>query len=227
MLNHTQKAPSGAVAPCVEPHPDRAQGASGPAGFARVRYSAEPLVEPITVKAATKLVRQWHRHLPEVQGGLFAVAVAHGNDLVAVGVAGNPARVWQGTGRFAITRVAATDGPWSNPDHEAPYCTMIYGSLCRAGKALGYQEAWTYTLPWEKGGSLRGAGFWNMGLTKDGEWSRPSRARNAAICRQPKRRWVRPLTPEAAARIVAPIVEAIVAFARYFGGCAVSLAEAA
>jgi hypothetical protein len=35
-----QKAPSGATASLrCEPHPDRAQGASGPAGFARVRYS--------------------------------------------------------------------------------------------------------------------------------------------------------------------------------------------
>lgn len=31
---------------------------------------------PITVKAAQRLVRQWHRHLPTVQGGLFAAAVA-------------------------------------------------------------------------------------------------------------------------------------------------------
>jgi hypothetical protein len=38
----TQKAPSGATASLrCEPRPDRAQGASGPAGFARVRYSDE------------------------------------------------------------------------------------------------------------------------------------------------------------------------------------------
>lgn len=33
---------------------------------------------PITVKAATKRVREWHRHLPELQGGLFAVQLVDG-----------------------------------------------------------------------------------------------------------------------------------------------------
>jgi hypothetical protein len=177
----------------------------------------KPTLTPMTVKAALRYVKQNHRHLPNLQGGLFAVGVEHAGELVGVGIAGNPAQVWQGTGRFAISRVAAVDGPWQHDEHEAPYCTMIYGSLCRAGKALGYSEAWTYTLPHEKGGSLMGAGFWNMGLTDGGEWSRPSRQRVLAICADPKRRWVRPLTTEAKIVLATPIVEAIVAFAKRFG----------
>jgi hypothetical protein len=75
---------------------------------------------------------------------------------------------------------------------------MLYGALCRAGKALGYSEAWTYTLPHEDGRSLHAAGFLDMGLTSGGEHDRPSRHRAPAVCSLPKRRWARPLTAEAA-----------------------------
>lgn len=55
-------------------------------------------VVPITVKAALRYVKQWHRHLPNLQGGLFAAAIAEGSEIVGVGIAGNPAQEWQGTG---------------------------------------------------------------------------------------------------------------------------------
>lgn len=142
-------------------------------------------LHPITVKAARAWVRRVHRHLPEFQGGLFAVAIHDGEELRGVAVAGNPARVWQGTGRIVISRVA-TDGAENG-------CSMLYGAMCRAAKALGYFEAWTYTLPDEPGTSLRAAGFIDMGLTDGGEWDRPSRRRNSAIRPERKRRWMRPL----------------------------------
>lgn len=140
---------------------------------------------PISVKAALKLVRAWHRHLPDLQGGLFAVQVRDGETCIGVGVFGNPSRVWQDSGRGVISRVA-TEGAENA-------CSMIYGSLCRAAKALGYHEAWTYTLPDEPGTSLRAAGFVDMGLTDGGEWSRPSRYRAKAVRPEQKRRWVRRL----------------------------------
>jgi len=36
---------------------------------------------------------------------------------------------------------------------------MLYGAVCRAATALGYDEAITYTLASEDGASLRAAGF--------------------------------------------------------------------
>ncbi len=120
-----------------------------------------------------------------LQGGLFAVQVRVGEDCVGVGVAGNPSRVWQGSGRIVISRVA-TEGAENA-------CSMIYGALARAAKALGYREVWTYTLPEESGVSLRAAGFMDMGLTDGGEWDRPSRRRNAAVRPEQKRRWLRRL----------------------------------
>lgn len=143
-------------------------------------------VVPITVKAAQLLVRLWHRHLKKVQGGLFAAALEFDGAVVGVGIAANPARVWQGTGRFVIARVAVVEGHMNG-------CSMLYGALCRAGRALGYREAWTYTLPGEPGTSLRAAGFKHMGMTDGGEHDRPSRKRAPAVRSEPKQRWCRSL----------------------------------
>lgn len=143
-------------------------------------------IAPCTVKAATKKVREWHRHLPDIQGGLFAAqCVDPAGNCLGVAIAGNPSRVWQGQAKLVIQRVA-TQGAENA-------CSALYGSLCRAAKALGYREVWTYTLPHEPGTSLRAAGFIDMGMTDGGEWSRPSRARKPAIKPEPKRRWLRQL----------------------------------
>lgn len=142
-------------------------------------------IVPLTVRAAAWWISGVHRHLRQVQGGLFAAAVLLDDLPLGVALAANPPRVWQGTGRFVIARVA-TDGAKNA-------CSMLYGALCRAGQALGYTEAWTYTLPGEPGTSLRAAGFEERGFTKGEEWDRPSRSRAPAACADQKRRWVRRL----------------------------------
>jgi SLT domain-containing protein len=142
-------------------------------------------IEPVTVKAARALVQQWHRHLPEIQGGLFAAAVSADGVVVGVAIAANPARVWQGTGRIVIARVATTG--------EKNACSMLYGAICRAAAALGYREAWTYTLPDEPGDSLRAAGFREQGWSNGGDHGRKKRPRRPAVRPEPKRRWMRVL----------------------------------
>lgn len=150
------------------------------------RASFTLAIAPCTVKAARKVVKAWHRHFPIVQGGLFAAqCVDESGACMGAAIAGNPSRAWQGTGRIVISRVATAGAENA--------CSMLYGALCRAAKALGYREAWTYTLPDEPGTSLRAAGFMDMGLTDGGEWDRPSRARKPAASSEPKRRWLRKL----------------------------------
>lgn len=157
--------------------------------MSRPAHQTDPLaghlrIAPCTVKAASRFVREWHRHLPEIQGGLFAAACETASgEVVAVGIAGNPPRAWQGTGRLVISRVAASAG--------GNACGMLYGALSRAADALGYREVWTYTLPHESGKTLKGSGFFDTGLTGGGEWDCPSRRRSAAKHPEPKRRWVR------------------------------------
>lgn len=146
-------------------------------------------VEPCTVRECRRLVKRWHRHLEDVQGGLFAAKVTRDGEVVGVALAGNPARVWQGTARLVISRVATVGA--ENGANNA--CSMLYGALCRAAKALGYREAWTYTLPEEAGISPRAAGFKDMGLSSGGEHSRAKRPRKPAKRPDPKRRWRRTL----------------------------------
>lgn len=174
-----------------------------------LRHSMQ--IAPITVKAARLLVRQWHRHLPELQGGLFAAAVVGpSGGIIGVGIAGNPARVWQGTGRIVISRVAALEAT----DETKGQCSKLYAALCGAAKHLGYREAWSYTLPGEPGDSLRGAGFKEVGETDGGDYGRPSRARRPAIRPEPKTRWRKwlgnaPQPPaSAAAEAIAEMLEA-------------------
>lgn len=151
-------------------------------------------IAPCTVKAALKQVELWHRYLPDLQGALFAAQlIGPDGKCCAVATFGNPSRVWQDTGRGVISRVAALEGLPPVGNHAAPACMMLYGALCRAAKALGYREAWTYTLPHEPGTSLRAAGFIDMGMTTGGEHDRPSRRRKLAVNSEPKRRWLRKL----------------------------------
>lgn len=153
-------------------------------------------IAPITVKQATALVKCWHRHLPKVQGGLFAAAVAIEDEIFAVAIVGNPPRVWQGTGRAVILRVAVSPcAPEEIAGHANNLCSRLYGALSRAAEALGYREIWTYTLPEEPGTSLRAAGFEHMGMTEGGTWSRPSRKRDAPVKGEAKHRWRRILNP--------------------------------
>lgn len=144
------------------------------------------IAKPCTIKRAKAEVHRLHRHLKVVGGGRFAVAAELDGRIVGVGIVGNGPQAWEGTTKMIITRVA-TDGT-----HNA--CSLIYGALCRAGRALGYTEAWTYTLPEEPGASLKAAGFRDMGETAGGEHSREGRPRKKALRPEPKRRWLRVLS---------------------------------
>lgn len=155
-------------------------------------------IVPITGRKARFWIAEHHRHLPRLQGALFGVGVALDDQIVAVGCAGNPPRVWQGSRRLVISRVAALpdlppviDG--QGEIHAAPACTMIYRALCDAARCLGYREAWTYSLPDEDGRSIKAAGFRFMGETDGGEWDCPTRPRGRAADSRPKGRWVRDL----------------------------------
>lgn len=88
--------------------------------------------------------------------------------------------------------------------HTDSAASTVYIRLCNAAKALGYREAWTYSLPEEDGRSIRAAGFVDMGLTTGGEHDRPSRRRRPAVRPEPKRRWRRVLNGEAMPLPVAP-----------------------
>lgn len=109
-------------------------------------------LRPVTLRDARRFIGDHHRHNLPPRGWLFGVAVWEDGAMVGVGVAGRPVgRGAQNGTTLEITRTC-TDGT----DNA---CSMIYGALARAGKALGYRKVITYTLEDEDGASLRAAGF--------------------------------------------------------------------
>ena len=130
-------------------------------------------IAPIKLRQANEYIERVHRHHGATRGMQFAVAVVdeHG-EIHGVGVAGRPvSRVRQAEGYLEVTRVA-TDGSKNA-------CSMIYGSLARAGQALGYprHRIQTYILESETGASLRAAGWVHDGAAGGGSWSRDGRPR--------------------------------------------------
>lgn len=139
---------------------------------------------PIRLKQANEYIERVHRHHGPTRGMQFAVAVVDEfGELHGVGIAGRPvSRVLQAEGYLEVTRVA-TDG---TPNA----CSMIYGSLRRAGIALGYEphRILTYILESETGASLRASGWVHDGAAGGGSWSRDGRER---IDKAPTERKVR------------------------------------
>jgi len=145
---------------------------------------------PTTLGVAMRYVAKVHRHLPHVQGGLFAVAVKDDDELVGVAIVGRPtARRGDDGWTAEVVRVAVAEG---HPNA----CSMLYGAARRAAKALGYRRLWTYTLHHEPGTSLLAAGWRLDTKTKGGPWSRVNRPRPDLGDLGVKLRWSAQLAPE-------------------------------
>jgi hypothetical protein len=118
----------------------------------------ELFVVPLELTEANAVVGLWHRHHKPCTGHRFSIGcvdiegVLHGVAIVGRPVArnaGHPRDVLE------VSRVA-TDG---TPNA----CSVLYAAAARAARAMGYLRIQTYTLPWEGGASLRGAGWINEG----------------------------------------------------------------
>jgi hypothetical protein len=126
----------------------------------------------MTLRAARAFVKGYHRHAPNIQGGLFAVSVAINGRTVGVAIVGLPvARMLQDGATVEIRRVC-TDG---TPNA----CSFLYRVCVRVANAMGYRRVLTYTLERESGSSLRGAGFVVTKRTRAESWDRPSRERSS------------------------------------------------
>lgn len=139
-------------------------------------------VTPITLREARAYVERNHRHHRAPQGGIFAVAVAEGDDVRGVAIVGRPVARMASDGWTAeVTRVC-TDGARNA-------CSMLYRAAWRAARGMGYRRMITYTLPEEGGASLRGAGFRLLGEAGGGSWSRRERPRVDAHPTAQKQLW--------------------------------------
>lgn len=130
-------------------------------------------IVPITLKAARGFVGAHHRHNKPPQGWLFGVGLEHDGKLCGVAIAGRPvARMLDDGKTVEITRTCTVGTKNAN--------SKLYGAICRAAAAIGYERAITYTLESEPGTSLLASGFVTDATVAAADtWSRASRARNS------------------------------------------------
>jgi hypothetical protein len=125
---------------------------------------------PITISDANVFIRQHHRHHGPAQGGLFVVACAQDDSIVAVAIIGRPvARNLQDGYTAEVIRLCS-DGTKNS-------CSMLYSASWRAARALGYRRLVTYILDTEPGTTLIAAGWKEIGSVRGRSWSCPSRPR--------------------------------------------------
>lgn len=109
-------------------------------------------IAPITVAAANRYVRQWHRH-NKPRLAKFAISVVDASGTVrGVALVGRPVAPALDDGKAIEILRVATDGTQNA-------CSMLYGAARRAARAMGHDPILTYSLPEEGGASLRAAGF--------------------------------------------------------------------
>lgn len=109
-------------------------------------------VRPVTLDVARRFVREVHRHNKPPESWRWGCGLFQGEQLVGVGMAGDPVGPFtDDVFRIEFTRVC-TDGTRNA-------CSKLYGHLSRAAKELGWEEAITYTLASEPGTSLKASGW--------------------------------------------------------------------
>ena len=140
-------------------------------------------IRPCGLRQAREFVELHHRHHHMPQGGLWALALMRGDELVGVAIAGRPvSRLLQRDGYCEVIRVCVLPNVRNG-------CSKLYARVRRVAAQMGYTSVVTYTLPEERGPSLRGAGFAQVAHTKGGSWNRPSRPRRDQHSIVGKVRW--------------------------------------
>jgi hypothetical protein len=126
-------------------------------------------IVPCDLDEANSFVLQHHRHHLPVRGCKFSMAIADGDRVVGVAIAGRPvARMLQDGFTLEVTRLAS--------DGTRNACSALYAACWRAARAMGYRRMVTYILDNEPGVTLRAAGWREVGRA-GGAWSRKGRPR--------------------------------------------------
>lgn len=142
---------------------------------------------PISLRDANDFVARHHRHHKPVHGQKYSVSAWRNDALVGVAIVGRPVARNLDDGLTAEVTRLCTDGSKN-------VCSFLLSRAARMAGSNGYRTIGTYTLASETGSSLRAAGWQFSHETKGGEWSRPSRTRNAAARSEPKHYWTKSLT---------------------------------
>ena len=123
--------------------------------------ASKPTLAPITLHEGRRFIRENHRHSKAPRVWICGVALKLGDEIVGVACLERPKAAGNCDGSTAeITRVCVVN--------LRNGCSMLYGAMCRAAKALGYSRVVTYTLASETGSSLLASGFRRVSVTASG-----------------------------------------------------------
>lgn len=141
-------------------------------------------IVPCTIEQANGFVARFHRHHGPVVSARIALACADEQGRIrGVALAGRPVARFLDDGLTIEVNRVATDGA-----HNA--CSILYGAVWRAARAIGYQRCITYTLAEECGASLRATGWKLTAITNGHSWNTPGRSRKEqAVHLIDKSRW--------------------------------------
>lgn len=146
----------------------------------------------VSLREADRFIAKHHRHHAPAQGGIVALGLWEGQQLVGVSVLGRPvSRMLQEQGVVECIRSCVLPELAGRGNHANCAASALASKLRRVAQALGFERMVTYTLTTESGSSLEGDGWQeDLDLAGGGEWDTPSRPRDAAnYPTSRKRRW--------------------------------------
>lgn len=156
-----------------------------PPGYLRSGGMPMLTVVPVTLRQANEFVAEHHRHHKPVQGHRFSVGVVDSEGVMrGVCVVGRP--VGRGCDPYLTAEVTrlATDG---TPNA----CSILYGAVARAARAMGFARIQTYILADETGASLRASGWERVAEVYGREWKHTAGPRRTDQPNTAKSRWER------------------------------------
>lgn len=140
-------------------------------------------IRPISFRAATEFVEQYHRHHGETAGCKWCIGEYDGEKLVGVAICCRPVARALDDGTVCEVARLCTDGTRNA-------CSLLYGGCARVARDMGYKKIITYILESETGTSLKASG-WELESEKcgGGSWNAPSRPRADKAPKCYKQRW--------------------------------------
>jgi len=109
-------------------------------------------ITPLELREANEFVERVHRHHGRVQGHRFSIGVVDEEGVVhGCAVCGRPTSGLDPKRILEVTRLCSDGTP--------NVCSMLYGAVVRAAKAIGYERVQTYIYQEEHGSSLLASGW--------------------------------------------------------------------
>ena len=145
-------------------------------------------IVPISFRYACNVVELFHRHHKPPQGHKFSIGLEVDGVMAAVVIVGRPVARGLDDGRtLEVTRICVIEDGIKN------CVSILLGTVCKAGKAMGYLKIVTYILEEEYGSSLKASNFTIDGYVHGRSWSTPSRLREDKHPLDNKVRYIREL----------------------------------